>query len=67
MKEAGLTPPTTTTKSFSVMGKTFDPAKPEDYLEQLQDQEGVVRAGAQPFAAVVPANAGTRYAVAFVV
>jgi nitrate/nitrite transport system substrate-binding protein len=32
MKEAGLTPPATATKTFSVMGKTFDPAKPEDYL-----------------------------------
>ena len=30
MKEAGLTPPTATTKTFSVMGKAFDPAKPED-------------------------------------
>ena len=36
MKEAGLTPPTTTTKSFSVMGKTFDPAKPEDYLNSFK-------------------------------
>jgi nitrate/nitrite transport system substrate-binding protein len=32
MKEVGLTPPATTTKSFVVMGKTFDPAKPEEYL-----------------------------------
>ena len=32
MKEAGLTPPTTTTKTFSVMGKPFDPDKPEDYI-----------------------------------
>jgi nitrate/nitrite transport system substrate-binding protein len=32
MKDAGLTPPATTTKSFSVMGKAFDPAKPEEYL-----------------------------------
>jgi hypothetical protein len=29
MTEAGLTPPTSTSKSFVVMGKTFDPAKPE--------------------------------------
>jgi len=36
MKEAGLTPPATTTKSFSVMGKTFDPAKPEDYLASFK-------------------------------
>lgn len=32
MKEAGLTPPAATTKSFSVMGKAFDPARPEEYL-----------------------------------
>ena len=36
MKEAGLTPPTTTTKSFSVMGKTFDPEKPDDYLASFK-------------------------------
>lgn len=35
MKEAGLTPPTATSKSFSVMGKVFDPAKPEDYLNSF--------------------------------
>lgn len=32
MKEAGLTPPETTTKTFAVMGKEFDPAKPEEYI-----------------------------------
>ena len=32
MKEAGLTPPTTTTKTFSVMGKPFNPDKPEEYI-----------------------------------
>jgi nitrate/nitrite transport system substrate-binding protein len=32
MKDAGLTPPTTTSKTFAVMGRTFDPAKPEDYI-----------------------------------
>ena len=35
MKEVGLTPPTTTSKSFSVMGKTFDPSKPEEYLKSF--------------------------------
>jgi nitrate/nitrite transport system substrate-binding protein len=35
MKEVGLTPPTATTKSFSVMGKVFDPAKPEDYVKSF--------------------------------
>ena len=32
MKEAGFEPPTQSTKTFSVMGKAFDPAKPEAYL-----------------------------------
>jgi nitrate/nitrite transport system substrate-binding protein len=36
MKEVGLTPPTATTKTFVVMGKTFDPAKPEDYIKSFK-------------------------------
>ena len=36
MKEVGLTPPTATSKSFIVMGKTFDPAKPEEYLDSFK-------------------------------
>ncbi len=35
MKEVGLTPPTATTKKFVVMGKEFDPAKPEDYIKSF--------------------------------
>ena len=35
MKEVGLTPPAATTKSFSVMGKTFDPAKPTEYVNSF--------------------------------
>jgi len=35
MREAGLTPPSSTSRSFSVMGKTFDPAKPKEYLESF--------------------------------
>jgi nitrate/nitrite transport system substrate-binding protein len=31
----GLTPPATTSKSFVVMGKTFDPAKPEEYIKSF--------------------------------
>lgn len=31
MKEAGLTPPTMATKSFTVMGKPFDPSKAAAY------------------------------------
>ena len=36
MREAGLTPPEATSKSFVVMGKTFDPAKPEDYIKSFK-------------------------------
>jgi nitrate/nitrite transport system substrate-binding protein len=32
MKELGLAAPETNTKTFAVMGKTFDPAKPEEYI-----------------------------------
>ncbi|MDW8468939.1 MAG: CmpA/NrtA family ABC transporter substrate-binding protein [Burkholderiales bacterium] len=32
MREAGMTPPEATMKSFAVLGKTFDPAQPEAYL-----------------------------------
>ncbi|MFO1099461.1 MAG: CmpA/NrtA family ABC transporter substrate-binding protein [Xanthobacteraceae bacterium] len=35
MKEVGLSPPATTTKSFVVMGKTFDPSKPEEYINSF--------------------------------
>ncbi|MBU0726098.1 MAG: ABC transporter substrate-binding protein [Alphaproteobacteria bacterium] len=40
MAEAGLTPPTATTKSFSVMGKVFDPAKPEEYIASFAIKKG---------------------------
>ncbi|MBV9954307.1 MAG: ABC transporter substrate-binding protein [Pseudolabrys sp.] len=36
MKEVGLTPPASTSKSFTVMGKTFDPSKPEDYIASFK-------------------------------
>jgi nitrate/nitrite transport system substrate-binding protein len=32
MAEAGLTPPSSTTKTFSVMGKPFDSTKPDEYV-----------------------------------
>src|SRR5881392_4147355 len=35
MKEVGLTPPAATSKTFVVMGKTFDPAKPEEYVKSF--------------------------------
>ncbi|MFM7256313.1 MAG: CmpA/NrtA family ABC transporter substrate-binding protein [Betaproteobacteria bacterium] len=36
MTQAGLVPPKTTTKSFAVMGRVFDPAKPEEYLNSFK-------------------------------
>jgi nitrate/nitrite transport system substrate-binding protein len=33
MKEVGLTPPAANSKTFSVMGKAFDPSKPEEYIK----------------------------------
>src|SRR5271165_785653 len=36
MADMGLAPPATSYKSFSVMGKPFDPAKPEDYLNSFK-------------------------------
>ena len=35
MKEVGLAPPATTSKGFKVMGKDFDPAKPEEYVKSF--------------------------------
>jgi nitrate/nitrite transport system substrate-binding protein len=35
MKEVGLMPPAEKSKSFVVMGKTFDPDKPEDYIKSF--------------------------------
>jgi nitrate/nitrite transport system substrate-binding protein len=32
MKEVGMKPPATTSKKFMVMGKEFDPAKPDAYI-----------------------------------
>ena len=36
MKESGLVPPATSTKTFVVMGKTFNPAMPEDYIRSFK-------------------------------
>ena len=35
MSELGLTPPSSNTKTFVVMGKTFDPAQPDAYLSSF--------------------------------
>ena len=36
MTEMGLKPPSSAYKSFAVMGKTFDPQKPDDYLASFK-------------------------------
>jgi nitrate/nitrite transport system substrate-binding protein len=36
MTEMGLSPPATSYKSFSVMGKAFDPSRPDDYLASFK-------------------------------
>jgi nitrate/nitrite transport system substrate-binding protein len=35
MREAGLTPPATASKGFKVMGREFDPGKPDDYVKSF--------------------------------
>ncbi len=35
MQEMGMSPPETTYKSHTIMGKTFDPAEPEAYLQSF--------------------------------
>ena len=40
MKEAGFEAPASTTKSFTVMGKPFDPAKPAEYLNSFAMKRG---------------------------
>jgi nitrate/nitrite transport system substrate-binding protein len=35
MADMGLTPPAAVTKHFKVMGKEFDPARPEDYVKSF--------------------------------
>jgi nitrate/nitrite transport system substrate-binding protein len=35
MQEVGLTPPAETSKTFVVMGRTFDPTKPNEYIESF--------------------------------
>ncbi|MEK9971431.1 MAG: nitrate ABC transporter substrate-binding protein, partial [Ferrovibrio sp.] len=36
MKEVGLTPPSTTYAPVKVMGKTFDPSKPTEYVNSFK-------------------------------
>ena len=40
MKEAGLEPPAASTKTFSVMGKPFDPDKPDEYIASFAIKRG---------------------------
>ena len=41
MAEAGMTAPKSTSKTFVVMGKTFDPAKPEEYIKSFKIKKAV--------------------------
>ena len=41
MTEIGMKPPTATTKTFVVMGKTFDPGEPEEYLKSFKIKKAV--------------------------
>jgi nitrate/nitrite transport system substrate-binding protein len=41
MKEVGLAPPAATSKTFVVMGKTFDPGKPEEYIKSFKIRKAV--------------------------
>ncbi len=41
MTEVGLKPSSATSKTFMVMGKTFDPGKPEDYLKSFKIKKAV--------------------------
>jgi len=40
MADAGLTPPASTSKSFSVMGKPFDASKPAEYVNSFAIKRG---------------------------
>ena len=35
MRDMGFAAPTSTSKTFVVMGKTFDPSKPDDYVQSF--------------------------------
>ena len=40
MKDVGLAAPTAPSKAFAVMGKTFDPTKPDDYVKSFAMKRG---------------------------
>jgi nitrate/nitrite transport system substrate-binding protein len=40
MQEMGLSPPANSYKSFSVMGKTFDPTQPDAYMNSFNIKRG---------------------------
>jgi nitrate/nitrite transport system substrate-binding protein len=35
MRDMGFAAPTSTSKTFVIMGKTFDPSKPDDYVQSF--------------------------------
>ncbi|MEO9574249.1 MAG: CmpA/NrtA family ABC transporter substrate-binding protein [Tateyamaria sp.] len=40
MTDMGMTPPTTTYESYEIMGKTFDPSTPEEYINSFAIKRG---------------------------
>jgi nitrate/nitrite transport system substrate-binding protein len=40
MKEAGMAPPASTSKGFTVMGEPFDPSKREEYAGSFAIRRG---------------------------
>ncbi|MEP3275511.1 MAG: CmpA/NrtA family ABC transporter substrate-binding protein [Stappiaceae bacterium] len=40
MKDLGIEPPSETYKSYTIMGKTFDPDKPEEYVQSFAIKRG---------------------------
>ena len=38
MRDMGFAAPTSTSKTFVIMGKTFDPSKPDDYVQSFSNQ-----------------------------
>nr|WP_170134959.1 CmpA/NrtA family ABC transporter substrate-binding protein [Acuticoccus kandeliae] len=40
MEDMGQTPPDTTSKSYVIMGKTFDPATPDEYVDSFAIKRG---------------------------
>src|SRR5262245_10246858 len=49
MKEVGMAPPAATSKTFKVMGKEFDPSKPDEYIRSFAIKRAVCAQGVPPY------------------